>query len=347
MGEGQRLEILRRDAEIEKLAAARDKAEERVKAEAELRKKAVEEAERAGERAQQARGDVVAARAELSKAKGAAQAAAESERKLRVAAEETKERIKQLKRELEQAEKQADREKDRAARLEKDIEARVRAGDSAQSELAELRMKLAEMSAQATARSARIGELEVSVEEAKRERNEYERALRAAEAKRNGEPGRKVAEIGARLQAFEAGLHLEEERLTGIEELIEETVNLAKRLVDPAPLEAKVAELSKVLEKREEELQENLLEIDRLRTEERKLSTDTEDALREAVLASEIGDKEAEILMLHGKIAGWQRRVAKLRDEVAGYKSRVSSLTRDEIRGLLDELSADIEEMEK
>jgi chromosome segregation ATPase len=345
--EQQRLEILRRDAEIEKLAAARDKAEEHAKAESDLRKKAVEEAERAGERAQQARGEVVAARGELSKARGAMQAAEESERKLKVAAEETKERIKQLKRELEQAEKKTEREAEHAARLEKDIEARVRAGDSAASELAELRKKLAEMSAQATARSARIGELEVAIEEAKRERNEYERALRAAEAGRNGEPGRKVAEIGARLQAFEAGLHLEEERLTGIEELIQETMNLAKRLVDPAPLEAKIVQLSKTLEKREEELQENLMEIDRLRTEERKLSTDTEDALREAVLATEIGDKEAEILVLHGKIAGWQRRVAKLREAIAGYKSRAGSLTPEEIRGMLYKLSTEIEEMEK
>src|SRR5262249_19337128 len=150
-------------------------------------------------------GEVVAARGELSKARGMAQAAEESERKLRVAAEETKERIKVFKRELEHAEKQVAREAERAGRLEKDIEAHVRAGEAAAGEVAELRKKSAEMSAQATARSARIGELEVEIEEAKRERNEYERALRLAESKRNGEPGRRMAEIGARLQAFEAG----------------------------------------------------------------------------------------------------------------------------------------------
>jgi chromosome segregation ATPase len=182
--------------------------------------------------------------------------------------------------------------------------------------------------------------LHLELEAMRTERDSYERALRDAEANlsKNGEPGQRVAELSARLQAFEAGVHLEEQRLAGIEELLEAATGLSQRLADPVPLEARVAELQHLLEAREQELQEQLLEMDRVHSGE----TDARDGR-----AAELSDKEAEVLVLHSKIAATRRRAAKLREEIAGYRGRVDTLSAEEIAGLLDELSADVEELEK
>src|SRR5262249_61949252 len=62
---------------------------------------------------------------------------------------------------------------------------------------------------------------------------------------------------------------------------------------------------------------------------------------------AEAGQRDAEILALQSKIAGRRARAHKLREEIEGYRGRLDRLTADEIRGLLDELAADVAEVEK
>ncbi|HJZ85607.1 MAG TPA: methyltransferase domain-containing protein [Polyangia bacterium] len=348
------LEVGRREAQVESVQAALGEVEGRAKREAELRQKAVEEARRAGERAQQGLGEAEAAREELSRARGLTQEAQERERRLGLENEERKERIKALKRELEHAEKRAARESERVKRLEQEIEAKVASGEAAATEVAGLRSQLAETVAQAAERAARVGELEAQLGEREREaarlgaqvesvtteRDGYERALREAEARarRNGEPARRVAEIGARLQAFEAGLHLEEQRLAGIEEALDQMEALATAVTDAAPLEARIRDLQARLDMREQELQEQLLELDRWKSAP---------PAPPPPAPAEAGQRDAEILALQSKIAGRRTRAHKLREEIEGYRGRLDRLTADEIRGLLDELAADVAEFEK
>src|SRR5262249_37246863 len=124
-------------------------------------------------------------------------------------------------------------------------ESAVRAGlrkelAGATAELAAHAARVSELEAQVAARANEIARLEDDVASARRESAELE----ARERAKNGEPARRVAEMGARLQAFEAGLHVEEQRLAGIEGALEQASTLLARLEERQPGEQRLRELA-------------------------------------------------------------------------------------------------------
>src|SRR6185295_3539874 len=81
-------------------------------------------------------------------------------------------------------------------------------------------------------------------------------------------------------------------------------------------------------------------EMDTLSRIEARLAT-------EAATGGAGGDEAEGVAVLHGTLAGFRARAARLRDEIDGCRRRVESLSPAELSGFLEEIGEDLAELTK
>ncbi|HEY3354269.1 MAG TPA: hypothetical protein VGQ83_13535, partial [Polyangia bacterium] len=159
----------------------------------------------------------------------------------------------------------------------------------------------------------------------------------------NGVQARQIVELGGRLETLEDDLRAEVERLADFEEVLSQAARAAGAGGEGA--DARLTELQAELDRKNEELQLSLLEVDRLKGDSPATGRGGLEA-RVQDLNMQLGDRDAEIILLHSRIRAQRQWAEKVRQEIEAYRQR-SELGAGEIRGLLDELAGDLGELQK